>query len=253
MHYTRTEPTPWFINLPAYPRQVRTNLHAPKLLKAVLSEGAIETVECVSTVVVNSVRYKLDGHTRSHLWSNNFIPVPPTVTVTEYIASDMDAANKLFDKFNHPVNHRTIGSRISGIFKELNVQLSSPIFLTGKIASVLRILDMAECGQYRNIEKKREEIIGKWIKEIETVDPYFQIQDSMFHQSGVVAGALLTARRSSMRGDMTSFHGFWDAYRVMLTVSSKNPHPMVATIPTMHPAQILYRKIAEKSHRNYTK
>jgi hypothetical protein len=110
-----------FTALPDHPAQRQTVLHAARLISSgVLDEpldqhrevAAIligrpeqgDTIESLSSLwhashddAFSRRGHKLNGHTRTHVWSLEGIPAPATVRTTVYAATDMAAATKAYN------------------------------------------------------------------------------------------------------------------------------------------------------------
>ncbi len=107
----------------------------------------------------NGELVKLDGHTRSLLWSDGRLPSPESVQVVTYEANDIEEAEELYKQFDSPDATENASDRLSGAFRLHGIQPTSRLLLVGGITSALTLMDTARRSVYENVGEWRDELV----------------------------------------------------------------------------------------------
>jgi hypothetical protein len=152
-----------FISISDNPRQRDTERHAKKAVKW-LSKPA-ETHEVVSIAqLADGRQFKLDGHTRAHLWSNGKIPAPDKVKAVQFDCKSIQEVMELYTHFDNAKAVETATDKVAGACREHRMELKSGLLSRHDFAQALRCVDRGKLTEY--------ELVGKFKKEIEEVDSW---------------------------------------------------------------------------------
>lgn len=128
--------------LKTHPRQRDTERHAKAkhFMEARTSTGVVlDRLNHVTAAVWNGEWYKVDGHTRTHLWEAGELPKPQddTLRVTVYECKTRDELNHLYMTFDSPSAAERSFEQIYGAMRELGVTLNSKRLRRGHFKDAL--------------------------------------------------------------------------------------------------------------------
>jgi hypothetical protein len=198
-----------FLVIPPYPRQTRTQDHAPGLLRTIQRDGFKATGRSVAIIKIGRKVYVANGHTRQFLWIQNSIPRPPVLLVTVYEVTTVEEADDIFAKYDNSESARTIPHKIAGALVRHGIPATSPYLTRGNYGGVLKGLFEAEQGRGRVAklyEKEIDGVVGRWKIPLLQLDPLWRM-DARAIKSGVTLAALLTLMRHGAKA-----LDFWKAY-----------------------------------------
>lgn len=185
-----------------HPRQRDILRHAEAAKRKHLS-GFNITQANVAAASFEGKFYKLDGHTRSHLWESGSLQKPDKVTVTIYNCTSYDELLNLYATFDNKYAAENGSDILSGVMREAGIEVRSAMFKNYKFLTALKYAyahahsnsrvrfvggtDSPEAlARYVNFFKDE-------IRMLDGIDPALRI-----FKAGVTAGAFLALKR---RGD----------------------------------------------------
>jgi len=198
-----------FIKIPSNPIQRNVELHGKKASKFHLSSRAVTHAK-VSIAVCKNKRWKLDGHTRSYLWSHSTLEAPKMLSVDIYFVKGIDDAIELYSHFDNSKAAETIPDRLSGALHYMKINNYNKFVLQGAgIVNALRCINSATNHYipYENILK----LLLPWYKELKIFAGMHWVSNSSHGKPGVPAAVTLAFFVTVKMYDNDSL-GFWDAY-----------------------------------------
>lgn len=135
--YIDMSPEDW-AHIPDNPRQRDTELHA---LKATyLNEFRPPHALVDMAVLPDGQRFKLNGHTRSFLWSTKKVPAPLRLRVTVYPLNSFADVIEAYGWFDSAAASERGADIIQGAFKANGVRLKTGMLRNGRVGTALRLL-----------------------------------------------------------------------------------------------------------------
>lgn len=195
------------------PRQRDTAAHAAKA--AHLREYSPEHRIVKMAVLPNGQNYKLDGHTRAHLWRSGEVTPPFTsVLVDVFKCQTIDDVKELYRHYDNKAAVETGVHLLQGAAREANLHFQSPLMRSFRFgtairesyAMVQRAQSFGEINPSWGIwsDPKAIYIATKYFREallgLDSLNPSVNI----FH-SGVIMAALITIQREDTRQKALSF------------------------------------------------
>lgn len=187
--------TEW-INARGHPRQRDTQRQAkrPHWNEARRAKGALkEALRQVVGAKYQGELYKVDGHTRAHLWSLGELDAPATVMATVHRVASYDDLMALYSGYDTATAAETQNDRVYGAFREADIVLRSKRLRDGFFVDALNI---ALRGCTRKDQDKRSVPEIDLYRAVSTFKSELQLLDSVDPQpeifyGGVVAAALI--------------------------------------------------------------
>lgn len=180
---------PNWVALPDHPLQRPTKRHALYALKRHLKtpEDQHHMVQAVKHPTTGKL-FKLDGHTRTWIWENDYHPRPHRLRVTVYNALDEQDFQDCYYRVNSSSESKTSVDNINSAFEFHGLVVTGAKFKSGQVSSALRPLVNAKTIR----GKDWIDVVGEWLDEIEIVD---KIPFQRRVRNGIITAAILSIRR----------------------------------------------------------
>ncbi len=183
------------------PIQRDTVRHSKLALQNNLSSFS-ETHRSVSAAKVKGEDiYKLDGHTRSYLWSLGKLQIPnENLKVDLYIVDTIEEVKSLYKQFDSKYSVETSSDKLFGAFKSFGLIPESHLLISGGINSAIATLNKTSLSRldiYQNIEL--------YIEPLRLIDK--RMYTSRGFPRGIISGLIATVM---MNGEDSLY--FWDRY-----------------------------------------
>lgn len=184
-----------WIALPPHPHQRNTARHAraTHLKQAKNATGVVaRQLAHVVAARLGEALYKIDGHTRGHLWERGQLPRPQMLRVTLYPVASREELDALYEVFDAPPAAKTRYDQVYGGFRECGFQPRSKRLRHGFLNDALNI---ALRGGIRGQQSRAQpdvnlyRAVAVFKRELELLDG-LDPQPRPFY-SGVVAAALI--------------------------------------------------------------
>lgn len=146
--------------------------------------------------------YKLDGHTRSFMWSTGRVAPPPVLYVDVWDCRTLTDAKLLYETFDSKAAVESTSDQVFGAKRDQNISFTSTLLKGGKFAAGMRFAEACLHGSPSAKAMSIYDLLKSWKKELELFD-LCEPNGRRFH-TGIVAAALLCFRRY---GDEAS--DFW--------------------------------------------
>lgn len=150
-------------------------------------------VEVAMAVLPNGDRYKVDGHTRTAVWSLGLAEAPAMLMVDVYACADIAAAQQLYDRFDNTTAAESGTDRVTGAYRQAGISPVSPMLKSGEISTAIRQLYHYI---HRTAPKKetKNSVINEGVllfaKEIELLDSV--VPTRTLFPTGILMGALIS-------------------------------------------------------------
>lgn len=150
---------------------------------------------------------KLDGHSRSFLWSAGEVPAPDVIYADVWDCRTEDDAKDLYMTFDSQDAVENAADRVFGGLKEKNVRFQSELMQSGRFSAAMRIAQETLYGNVKGKIRGRGfyEMLFDWLPELTLLDECGPTRHKFI--SPVMAAALLTFRRHG-----TDAKAFWSTY-----------------------------------------
>jgi len=193
-----------WIKIDDNPQQRNTEKRALKALKYHLKELTETHLRVAAAELPNGKRYKLDGHTRSHLWEIKKLERPKAKLKCDlYYCADIKDVVDLYEHFDNPLAVETASDKLAGAFRYFKIPKTSQLWTTGGVSTALKsIYTQKHRGMWRVDIKKTIEPFIKELRWIDTCD--FRHAD---FPAPVFCALLMTVHK-----DGNAALGFWEAY-----------------------------------------
>jgi len=200
---------PAFRKIPANPIQRDTKLHADTAVKLHLSSKAVTHAK-VSIARCKTGSWKLDGHTRSYLWSEGELQAPTILSVDVYYVADKNEAIELYKHFDNSTAAETIPDKVAGALKFMKIFNYNKFAVRGAgIVNALNALNGA-----LEIYIPRNDVLRlmiPWKAQLKVFINQHWVSNSSHGKPGVPAAVTLAFMVTvKMYGDECL--GFWDMY-----------------------------------------
>ncbi len=184
-----------WINVPGHPRQRDTLRHskAAHWHTAQKATGALKIhLGHVVGAILNNTLYKIDGHTRAHLWETGQLVRPQHIIVTAYQVKDKQELNALYGVMDIASAAERPSDKISGAYQECGLTLTSKRLKNGNIGEALY---MAARGEPKAKRSKKQQSFDLY-EAVKIFAPELQIIDNLhpdpkIYCSGILAAALI--------------------------------------------------------------
>ncbi|MBK8168649.1 MAG: hypothetical protein IPK64_22100 [bacterium] len=184
-----------WIALPDHPHQRNTRRHAnaPHLKFARRAGGAVaDHLSHTVAARLGETCYKVDGHTRAHLWAQGKLPRPERVHVTLYRVADRAELDRLYAIFDSASAAKNRNDEVFAGYRECGIEPRSKRLRDGLLGDALNIAlrgaartqqsrRRPELDLFRAVAVFKDELVL-----LDGIDP----QPNPFY-SGVVAAALI--------------------------------------------------------------
>ena len=159
-----------FHDIPDNPRQRDTERHARIALKKHLAVPH-PVHRCVAVAQLpNGDMYKLDGHTRSLLWSDGRLDAPDELTVDVWFCRDLDEAKQYYSTYDNNAAMETSVNKAFGALRECGYAASSSLVkqtrYTGGMRMAYLLLEGGSTGRAYDPYTATPE----WLAEIKLLD-----------------------------------------------------------------------------------
>ena len=190
-----------WISVPTNPRQRDTERRAAQADH--LHQPSAAHGRVAMAVLPNGDRYKLDGHTRAHLWHLRQIEEPSIVFADVYRCRDLAEVVSLFDHFDNRKAVETSADAVFGGYRQHGLDLRNPFLRSGKIAAALNHASLRLLGSHR--PKDLHDIVLLFKPELRLLDK--TDATPRWFTSGILAGAIITLIVDPVRA-----LAFWSDY-----------------------------------------
>ncbi len=198
-----------FIKIPGNPIQRDTKLHANKAVKFHLASKAVTHAK-VSIAKCKTLKWKLDGHTRSYLWKEGELQPPQILSVDVYTVTDKTEAIELYKHFDNAKAAESTPDKVSGALKFMKITNYNKFAVRGAgIVNGLHSLNNA-----LGIYIPRDDVLRlmlPWNKELVIFINQHWVSNSSHGKPGVPAAVTL-AFLVTVKMYGTDCLGFWDSY-----------------------------------------
>jgi hypothetical protein len=184
-----------WINVPGHPRQRDILRHSKALHWQAAQEatGALKIhLGHVVGGILNNTLYKIDGHTRAHLWETGQLEYPQHIIVTAYRVKDKKELNDLYGVMDIASAAERPSDQISGAYQESGLILTSKRLKNGNIGEALYMAARGEPKAKRSKKKQSfdlYEAVKIFAPELQVVDQLNP--DPKVFCSGILAAALI--------------------------------------------------------------
>lgn len=189
-----------WLKIPDNPIQRDTHRHAEKARKRHLSKADETHAMVAAAVMPDGSVYKVDGHTRAHLWATGELQRPDQLTVVMHSAASTDRLIELYRLYDNPTAAEDSRDRLSGAYRLHGIVSDSWLLTRGGMTSALKFISGAAEHRFSIVQ-----MVGEWKTEI------LMLNEEPFGQgncpTAVLIAALLTIRRHS-----SPAHAFWNVY-----------------------------------------
>jgi hypothetical protein len=195
-----------FISVPDNPRQRDTEAHARKALRSHLRKSSPTHVNVSAAAIGGTVICKLDGHTRSLLWSTGKLSRPKSLMVTVYEVNSLEEAKELYTHFDNSSAAESSSDKLSGACREHGVTLRSGLFRKHDFNTALKF---AHSLRATSSNRTEYELICDWACVLEIADSWM-LPKNAFKGTGVVC--LLLVAIASERFSLDKIESFAKKY-----------------------------------------
>lgn len=151
-------------------------------------------------------KWKLDGHTRAMLWTEQPELAPASLLVVVYPVDDAADAAELYTHFDSPVAVETATDRVWGAFKECGFTPVSPLLRRAMVGNAVQAAEAAQRGlRTQRVGLSTYEAISEWMKELRAFD-------AVLPEPRRFNGPLLTAALLTLRKHPEAAAEFWSKY-----------------------------------------
>ncbi|MDY7116554.1 hypothetical protein RAN53_09345 [Halomonas sp. SSL-5] len=185
------------------PIQRNTELHAKKARNKHLKKLSPTHARVSMAKLVTGEEFKLDGHTRSHLWQEGSLEAPQVLFVDVYHVRNMQQVEDLYKQFDSPYSTETATDRLHGAFRLHGFNPRSGLIIHGGVTSAVQTLTANHGTSTKQFSVYEE--ITPWMDAIRIVD------EKGFTSSDFPAG-LLSAMLLTSRVYGPDAMDFWQSY-----------------------------------------
>jgi hypothetical protein len=140
------------------PRQRNTVAHAAKASRKHLKTASQAQARVSAARLPGGDLVKLDGHTRSLLWSTEKLRPPSAVHVDVYAVKSMEEAKELYTHFDGTGPTENAPDRLFGAFREAGIQPESGLLTSCMHTSALRNLGERDSTIYQTVKAWKREL-----------------------------------------------------------------------------------------------
>lgn len=184
--------------VPSNPKQRDTLSRAAKASKKHLKRYAAPHANVSAAQLPDGRMYKLDGHTRSHLWSSGSLEQPAMLRVDLYEVDSIQDVLSLYDMFDNASAAENSTDKLSGAYRFHDIYPKHRLVVKGGMTSAFQII-------YGNNAVDIMLAVGEWKEEILAIDSV-NLSPSNF-TTALIAAALLGLR---IYGEETL--AFWEKF-----------------------------------------
>lgn len=198
-------PKQWYA-VPVNPVQRDTEARAKRAVHLHRYSPAHSRVEMA--VLRDGSRFKLDGHTRAHLWESGQVVPPPEIMVDVYACDDLAAVEELYGHFDNKLAVDTAGDLLAGAARRASLEFKSPFMRSHFYGHAVKTLYAATFKVWNRPHTEQAfvlEAVSAYKPELSLLDGLHPTK--LRFPGSVVMGTLATFRR---RG--ASVLPFWEAY-----------------------------------------
>lgn len=139
-------------------------------------------------------KWKLDGHTRAMLWTEQPELAPSLLLVVVYPVDDAADAADLYTHFDSPVAVETAADRVWGAFKECGFTPTSALLRRAMVATSVHAAEAAQSGlRQKRTSLSTYAVIAEWMPELRALDAISP--DPRRFNGPLLTAALLTLRK----------------------------------------------------------
>ncbi len=187
------------------PIQRNTERHASKALKNHLSHPSVTHLEVSAAQLPDGRLIKLDGHTRTLLWSSGELEViGDFVNVTIYPVASVSEAKDLYLQFDNQKAAESAGDRGYGALRDAGIAARTGFICEGKINVAMQYAELARTGV--NSKPDINKAVIEWKRELEIFDQLRLGNNKI--SSWIMCAGLMTIRK---HGDGAL--DFWEKYK----------------------------------------
>jgi hypothetical protein len=169
------------------PIQRDTELHAKKAILGHLKQDSATHARVAAAILPNGEMYKLDGHTRSYLWSIGKLTPPKAVLVDVYHVETIADVIETYKHFDNSSAAENATDRLRGALKLHGINAKSGVILYAGLTTALSFIYVKKSKCFDVIEP-----IGNFKKEIMLIDSLGLTYKQM--TAGVLAAMILSVR-----------------------------------------------------------
>ena len=207
-----------WIAVPDNPQQRNTEQHAKKALKYHMSEASPTQQRVALAEMPNGKQFKLDGHTRCHLWEQELLEAPQYVKCDVYYVKNKKEAVELYEHFDTSTAAETAGDKLSGAFRYYGIPKTSKLWTTAGVTTAVKTIYSQHQRGMRHVDVKK--CIAPFVKELKIIDRGEDFSHKFF-PAPVFCAMLMTIHL-----DGEEALSFWEGY--VQDSGRKNPKSMDA-------------------------
>jgi hypothetical protein len=192
-HYGGVEilTAPEWISIKENPRQRDTETRAARAKH--LRE--LHPAHCMVNMarLPNGDSYKLDGHTRAHLWAKGAPEGPATIYATVWECANIGQVKDLYGTFDSKAAVETVGDQVFGAVRDERCAFESELLGSNRFAGIMRVATDLLFDHAYSRDQTIYQLLEYWLPELRLLDECNPSR-RRFH-TGVGAAALVTLRR----------------------------------------------------------
>lgn len=137
---------------------------------------------------------KLDGHTRSYLWSTGKIPPPERIICVLVNAASIDQACELYWHYDSRRTVKSTADMLSGVLGEHHFHIETK-WLQKAVVNAVRIIESVS-----DSEIVTKQCLPLWFEEVRVVDSVADLVPKTCRLAGLVAGLMVRANPTLLSG-----------------------------------------------------
>lgn len=137
--------------------------------------------------------YKLDGHTRSYVWTAGLVEPPEYVEAQVWDCATLTEAKELYDTFDSPNAVENATDRVYGALREMDVSFQSHALRDQMFSAAVRMAYELMFGQNAARAASTHQLLTYWLPELVLLDNCDPTKKRF--RGSIMAAALLTFRR----------------------------------------------------------
>ncbi len=198
-----------FRKIPSNPIQRDVKLHAASAVRFHLASKAVTHAK-VSIAKCKGGKWKLDGHTRSYLWSEGDLKAPNLLSVDVYPVANKEEAIELYKQFDNSKAAESTPDKVSGALIFMKIVNYNKFAVRGAgIVNALQAINSSLEYYIPRYDVLR--LMLPWKKELKVFINQHWVSNSSHGKPGVPAAVTL-AFLVTVKMYGTDSLGFWDSY-----------------------------------------
>lgn len=197
-----------WIAVPDNPRQRDTERHALLAIEWLAEPKPPHRIVHAAQLPSGKL-FKLDGHTRAHLWDTNQIKRPADLGVVVYAVADKEGAAELYPMFDNTKAAEKATDQVFGAMRQMGFEPHSDLVRRCRLLNALKTATMFDLGVASspvNLMMSNYEVVQRWQPELTALD-----EDDMPRPR--MSGPLIVAYVMSVRKHGAEARAFWAKFK----------------------------------------